>query len=124
MRTHNNQKGMTAVGLMLLLACIAFVTLIALKIIPIYLDSFNVDDVLKTMKDERGLGDKPNSEMVRMIMKRLDINMVTDVTPEDIYIEKIKDVIIIEADYEVRKPMFGNLDVIVHFKKSVEASAI
>ena len=124
MRTHNNQKGMTAVGLMLLLACIAFVTLIALKIIPIYLDSFNVDDVLKTMKDERGLGEKPNSEMVRMIMKRLDINMVTDVTPEDIYIEKIKDVIIIEADYEVRKPMFGNLDVIVHFKKSVEASAI
>lgn len=124
MQLKNKQKGLTAISIMAILVLIAFVAIIFLKIMPVYFDSFKVGDVVTGMKSERGLGDKTNSEITTMILRRLDVNMVTDVTKDDIYITKNKDDVIIEVEYEVRKNMFGNLDVVAHFKKSVEAPAI
>lgn len=124
MQSIKKQKGMTAISLMALLVIIAFVVLIFLKVMPIYFDSFKVGDVVSSMKDERGLGEKQSSEIASMILKRLDVNMVSDVKKEDIFIEKSKNTVAIDVEYEVRKPMFGNLDVVVSFKKSVEAPDI
>lgn len=120
----NKQKGLTGVSIMFLLIIIAFVALTFLKIMPVYFDSFKVGDVVSSLKEERGLGEKPNSEITNMILKRLDVNMVSDVSKDNVFIEKVKGSVLIEVDYEVRKPMFGNLDVIISFKKSVEVPAI
>ena len=76
------------------------------------------------LEEERGLGNKTNREIIAMILKRLDVNMVSSVTKDDIFIEKIKNTVIVDVEYEVRKPLFGNLDVIISFRKSVEAPAI
>ncbi|MCK4865240.1 MAG: DUF4845 domain-containing protein [Gammaproteobacteria bacterium] len=124
MQSKNKQKGLTGISIMVMLVAIAFIAVIFLKIMPIYFDAFKVGDVVTAMKDERGLGDKPNNEIAKMILKRLDVNMVTDVTKEDILVERAKNIVYIDIEYEVRKPMFGNLDVIISFKKSVEAPAI
>ncbi len=124
MQSKNKQKGLTGVSIIVLLVFFAFFAVALLKIMPIYFDSFKVGDVVSALKDERGLGEKPNSQIVKMILKRLDVNMVSDVTKEHIFIEKIKNEVLIDVEYEVRKPMFGNLDVIISFKKSVEVPAI
>ena len=124
MQLKNKQKGLTGISIMALLVLIAFVAIIFLKIMPVYFDGFKVGDVVSGMKEERGLGDKTNSEITTMILRRLDVNMVTDVKKEDIYIDKGKDDVTIEVEYEVRKNMFGNLDIVISFKKSVEAPAI
>lgn len=124
MQSKNKQKGLTGISIMAILVVIAFTALIFLKIMPVYFDAFKVGDVVSAMKDERGLGDKSNNEIATMILKRLDVNMVTDVTKDDVFVEKTKDTIFIDVEYEVRKNMFGNLDVVVSFKKSVEAPAI
>lgn len=124
MQLTNKQKGLTGISIMALLVLIAFVAIIFLKIAPVYFDSFKVGDVVSGMKEERGLGDKSNSEISKMILRRLDVNMVTDVTKDDIIIEKSKNDVLIDVEYEVRKNMFGNLDVVITFKKSVEAPAI
>lgn len=124
MQLINKQKGLTGVSIMAILVVIAFIAIIFLKIMPVYFDAFKVGDVVSGMKEERGLGDKTNSEITRMILKRLDVNMVTDVTKDHIFIEKSKNDILIDVEYEVRKEMFGNLDVVISFKKSVEAPAI
>lgn len=124
MQLTSKQKGLTAVSIMMILVAIAFVAVIFLKIMPIYFDSFKVGDVVESMKDERALGDKTNNEITTLILKRLDVNMVSDVTKDHIFIEKSGNNILIDVEYEVRKQMFGNLDVVVSFKKSVEAPAI
>ena len=124
MQFNNKQKGLTGVSIMAILVLIAFVAIILLKVMPVYFDSFKVGDVVSGMKEERGLGDKTNNEIATMILRRLDVNMVSDVTKEHIFIEKAKNEVFIEVDYEVRKQMFGNLDVVISFKKSVEAPAI
>ena len=124
MQSKNKQKGLTGVSIIVLLVFFAFFAVALLKIMPIYFDSFKVGDVVSALKDERGLGEKPNSQIVKMILKRLDVNMVSDVTKEHIFIEKVKNEVLIDIEYEVRKPMFGNLDVIISIKKSVEVPAI
>ena len=124
MQLIDKQKGLTGISIMVIVVVIAFAALIFLKIMPVYFDAFKVGDVVSAMKDERGLGDKPNNEITSMILKRLDVNMVSDVTKEHIFIEKTKDNVFIDVEYEVRKKMFGNLDVIISFKKSAEAPAI
>lgn len=124
MQLKNKQKGLTGISIMAIVVVIAFTALIFLKIMPIYFDSFKVGDVISSLKDERGLGDKGNRAIVTSILKRLDVNMVTDVTKDHIFIEKSKNTVFIDVEYEVRKPMFGNLDVVVSFKKSVEVPAI
>jgi hypothetical protein len=120
----NKQKGMTGISIMVLLVLIAFVAVTLLKIMPIYFDSFKVGDVISSLEQERGLGEKSPNELKTLIIKRLDVNMVSDVTKEHIFIEKIKNEVLIDVEYEVRKPMFGNLDVIISFKKSAEVPAI
>lgn len=124
MQLKNKQKGLTGISIIVLLIAIAFTAVIFLKIMPIYFDSFKVGDVISSLKEERGLGAKGNREITTMILKRLDVNAVTDVTKEHIFIEKLKNDVYVDVEYEVRKPMFGNLDVVVSFKKSVEVPAI
>lgn len=124
MQLKNKQKGLTGISIMVILVVIAFAAVTLLKIMPIYFDSFKVGDVVLGLKAERGFGEKSNSEITKMILKRLDVNMVTDVTKEHVFIEKKKNIVFVDVEYEVRKPMFGNLDVIISFKKGVEVPAI
>lgn len=124
MQLKNKQKGLTGISIMAILVVIAFIAIIFFKIMPVYLDSFIVGDIVSSLKEERGLGEKSNRDITTMILKRLDVNAVSDVTAEHIFIEKLKNDVYVDVEYEVRKPMFGNLDVVVSFKKSAEVPAI
>jgi len=124
MQSKNKQKGLTGISIMVIIAIVAFMAVAFLKIAPVYFDAFKVGDVISGLKEERGLGEKTSNEIRTLILKRLDVNMVSDVKKEHIFIEKIKNEVFVDIEYEVRKTMFGNLDVIITFKKSVEAPAI
>jgi hypothetical protein len=124
MQLITKQKGMTGISLMVILALFGFAAVAMIKIIPVYLDSFKVADVVSSLADERGLGDKSNNEIATMVLKRLDVNQVDGINKDNIIIEKTKNNVFVDIDYEVRKAMFGNLDVVISFKKSVEAPAI
>ena len=123
MKTYHSQRGMTAIGWVLVLMLIGFVTMIVLKLVPIYLDGFNVTSVVEGLETERGIGTKPPGEIQKLILRRMDVNMVDGVTKDDIYITRGKGNLTIEVDYEVREKLFGNLDVVVSFNKSVTVPA-
>ena len=114
------QKGMTAIGWVFVFMLIALITLIMLKIMPIYLNSFTVKSSLASLEDERNIGSKSPKSIKKMLLKRFDVNMVTEPTKNDIYIEKLGGVMTVEVDYEVRKNLFGNLDVVVRVNESIE----
>ena len=123
MKSIYRQRGMTPIGWIFVFLLIAFFTLIALKLVPIYLDSFTIGSVISDMKKEPGIANKAPREIVVMIEKRLDINMVKGITADDIFVEKVGDTLSISAEYEVRENLFANVDVVVSFNKSVEVSA-
>ena len=123
MKSIHRQHGMTPIGWVLVLLLIAFFALIALKLVPIYLESFSVGSVISDMKNEPGIGGMAPRQITSIIEKRLDVNMIGSVSAGDIYVETFGGTMTITADYEVRKNMLGNVDVVVSFNKSVEVPA-
>lgn len=121
-KLHKQQQGLTMISWLVILSAIGFAVFIALKILPIYLNGYNSYSAVESMEKERGLGTKSLAQVKEMLWRRLDINMVSNITKNDIYVTKGKGEIIIEIDYEVRENVMGNLDVIAHFNKSVSVS--
>lgn len=120
MHIHRSQQGMTAIGWIIVLMLIGFVTLVTLKIFPIYMGGFTVSSAVNSLKSDRTAVGKTPAELKVMLLKRLDINMVSTVKREDIRIERSKNSNTVMVDYEVRENIFGNLDVVVSFSESAE----
>ncbi|NOX43206.1 MAG: DUF4845 domain-containing protein [Gammaproteobacteria bacterium] len=119
---RQKQAGMTGIGIIFVLLMIGFFTLIALKLFPIYMESFEVNSALDSIKSESGLASKPSGKIVKSLMKKLKVDDVESVTKKEISIEKSKSGAIVYVDYEVVKPLFGNISILVSFEKQVELS--
>lgn len=120
MNLPNQQRGMTAIGWLFVIAMIVLVMMTVIKLAPAYISQFNVASVLSSMKDEPGIGTMTAGEMTSMLMKRLDINMVQDVQAGDIYITQQANNRIIEIDYQVQRNLLGNVDVLIKFNNRIE----
>ena len=118
-KTHKRQQGLTMISWMVILSAIGFTVFIALKIIPIYISGFNSYSALDSMTKERGFKNKSLSEVKGMLWRRMDINMVSGITKNDIFVSKRKGEFIIEIDYEIRENVLGNLDIVARFNKTV-----
>jgi len=119
----HHQKGMTAIGWLLVLGLIAFFTLITLRLIPGYLEFAKVTSVLESLQDEPGITRKPKTEISKMITKRFDVNDIYKVNPKLVKIEKGKDGLKVSIHYERREHLLGNIDVVTTFEKQVEVIA-
>ncbi|MFO8025649.1 DUF4845 domain-containing protein [Thiohalophilus sp.] len=122
MNNMQYQKGMTGLGWILVLALIAFFTLIGLKVIPVYMNSLTIGSILSGMEDEPGMGSKSPAEIMETLSKRLRVNMIKDIDRDEIYLESDKDMYYIDIEYEVRRDFIGNIDLVLSFDKSAEIS--
>jgi hypothetical protein len=118
MRSAKQQAGVTFIGAILLLIPIAFVAYVAMKAVPAYIESYNVGDVLNSLKKEADLKEKSKDEIYRMIQKRFDINDIHSVGKEDIKIQKTSNEVTISIDYETKVPLFSNAALALSFHKS------
>ncbi|HID48171.1 MAG TPA: DUF4845 domain-containing protein [Chromatiales bacterium] len=120
MKSIDNQRGMTTIGWILVLLLIAFFAMTVMKLVPVYLNGFKVASIVDSLKKDREVSSMSNRQILSKLSKRFDIDMVSGVEPEDIYIEKGQGVKIITVDYEVRKNFLGNIDFVISFVESVE----
>lgn len=118
--TPVRQRGMTTIGIVLVLAMAAFFVLIGLKLYPIYYDSFKVAAALDSLKTDPSLATKTSTEVVDRLMKRLSIDNVDHVEKSDVSVEKSGKGMNVSVEYEARKNIVGNVDVVVSFSKAVE----
>jgi hypothetical protein len=108
---------MTAIGWLFVIVMIVAAALFLMKLIPIYIEGFNVGSVVSGMENDPEMRGVPPGKIVSTLMKRLDINMVDAVTKEDVYVTREQDQMLLEVEYEVREPLVGNLDIVVSFHK-------
>lgn len=120
MNSIQHQKGITAVGWLVILALIGFFTLLGLKIIPVYLNALTVNSVLSGMEKEPGMGSKSPAEILNILDKRLSVNMIGDIEKDEIFLDSAKDTYILEVEYEVRRSFIGNIDLVMHFNQRAD----
>ncbi|MCI0733635.1 MAG: DUF4845 domain-containing protein [Methylococcaceae bacterium] len=120
-RCSANQKGLTFISILVILAVIGFFALLILKIGPIYLNHLKVMDTMVSLKREGGMETYSKAKILDTVEKRLDVNMVEHIRTEDIKIMKTPTYVSVTIDYEVIENIFGNLDVLVYFTENYEA---
>ncbi len=123
MNRWHHQKGMTAIGWLLVLGLIAFFTLITLRLVPAYMEFAKVASVLESLQKESGITRKTRGEIFALISKRFDVNDVYQVDPKLVKIVKDKGVLKVSINYERREHLVGNVDVVTTFDKQVEVVA-
>jgi Tfp pilus assembly major pilin PilA len=118
---ERSQKGITLMSFIVVLAVVGFFALIAMKLFPMYSEFNN----LKSAVNE--LAAQPNSASMTIAQVQADLSRRFNIA----YVESVNlknDVKIIrgagrtsqlQVAYEVRRPMFGNLDVVGKFEHTV-----
>jgi Domain of unknown function (DUF4845) len=70
------------------------------------------------LASEPGVGDMDPSKIEDLFFRRLYINYSENVKPENVKIERIDSGWQMKVNYEVRRPLVGNLDVVGVFDVS------
>lgn len=116
----NKQQGMTFTGWLVVLALIGFFALLGMKIVPIYIENYSVKSVVESLKDEPLITKKGAAEIKTMIMRRIDINGIYDIKRESVLVKVSPGIVDVSVVYTVRKPIMGNLDIIVSFDERIQ----
>ena len=115
------QQGLTFISLVFVLGFIATIVLLALKIGPIYLDHSKVVSALAEIEKTPDIEEQSQAQIRDSLNKRFNMNYVYDVTQDDITITKQSDYLKVAIEYEVVKPLVGNLSALVEFNDVIEA---
>jgi len=117
-----HQRGMTFISLLLLLAIVGFFVMLGLKLVPIYLEHYSIKHVLVSFEQDRDLSKKSNAEIRELMKRRLKINGVYDFNVRenvDIKRDREHGNTTVRVLYEIREPVLGNVDLVVHFDDAV-----
>ena len=120
MRMANKQRGMTGIGWLTVLGLIAFFSLLALRMIPSYLEYYKVASALEQLVGETGLAEVTPSSIRRSLERQFDIGYVSVITPREIRVKPYGAYYNVTAQYDDRVHLFGNVDVVMRFDKTVK----
>jgi hypothetical protein len=120
MRMANKQRGMTGIGWLTVLGLIAFFSLLALRMIPSYLEYYKVASALEKLTGESGLADVNPTSIRRHLERQFDIGYVSVVKPRDISVKPYGEFYKVRAKYDDRVHLFGNVAVVMSFDKTVK----
>jgi len=114
------QRGMTLISWVLVLLVLGFFVLLGLKLVPIYIDHYNVRMAVEGVANEPGARERSQRSLYGKIQSRLNLNYVTDLPRNAIRIIRDVDERAIEVNYEKRENIVANVDVLVTFKEKYE----
>src|SRR6056297_1681987 len=98
----SNQRGITLIGFLIVLAAALFVAYIAMKLVPIYLNHYSVVTSIKSLAAEPDAADMSDSRLRDRLSRKFMTSYVKHVTVRDIEIVRSTGIEVI-AEYEVRE---------------------
>lgn len=119
----SQQRGLTMLGFLFVAMMLIFVAMLAMKLVPAYIEFFSVKKILNTMGQESGLKSKSNAEIRNDFIKRANVGYVTVVKPEDLTIDRRNGGLVVSADYVFRSKLVGNVSIVVDFSASSDPNA-
>ena len=114
------QGGMTLVGFIIVLAVAGVFIYMGMKVIPMYSEFYAVKEALQGLAGEPEIASKDPAEIEKLFFRRLDISYAENVKPANVKIARKDAGYLMTVDYEVRKPLIANLDVVGKFNTEQE----
>ncbi|MDJ0806673.1 MAG: DUF4845 domain-containing protein [Gammaproteobacteria bacterium] len=117
------QHGLTMISWLVVLTVIGFFIMVGLRVVPVYLEHHSVKNVLESLNHEPFISRKPVSEIRNMLFRRFDINNINGLDREQVRIRRSGGITTIEINYEKRRPIAGNVEVLMTFNERLELVA-
>ena len=112
---RRRQGGITLIGFVIVAAVVGFFIFIGIKLFPMYSEYYAVKSALKGLSGEVGVASYDPAKIRDLFFRRLYISYSENVKQDDIKIQRIDGGWQVDVNYEVRKPLIANLDVVGKF---------
>lgn len=119
-----DQRGMTLTSFIVVLAVVGFAIYIGMKLIPMYSEYMAVKKALEGMASDTELATSDAATVRDRFFRRMDMSYSESIKPENIKLVRRDAGWLMTVDYEVRRPMVANLDVVARFKAEKELKRI
>jgi len=120
------QRGLTLTGLMMGCALLAFFAVTGMKLFPLYNEKTKVTFALEKVAGQREAARMSKTEIVKLIGRQFEVSDVDRWRLSEfakilkIYKPKNGKGKIMHLAYEIRGPLFGELDVVLMFDKTLK----
>lgn len=106
---------MTLAGLLTVIFFIGLTLSIGSKLIPIYIENYEVKKSLERAITDPKFKQKTLAEIRAHFSKDLAMNAIQIITADKLVVIEKENSRVVQLDYEVRKPFLGNIDFILSF---------
>lgn len=126
MKTRYSQRGLSSVGWLSVLLAAGFLLTCAFKMVPAYADNVFVKDALKSLREfedtDRGYAGMTDREIRSRLSSYYQMNNVRGEPTKHLDIERKNDRVLVNVDYEIRVPLFYNVDVVMAFQNQFDTA--
>ncbi len=114
-KTESKQKGITFIGLVLVIAAGVCIAIVGIKVTPAYIEFFGVKKIIAKIGAESNFNEMSKKDIIKEFDHGADIGYVTVVKGSDLVIEKGESGNVVSADYQVTIPIVANASVLLDF---------
>ncbi|MEH6490830.1 DUF4845 domain-containing protein [Halopseudomonas sp.] len=117
---RHSQKGASFFGWLAVIALLIFAMVIAMKLVPIYMDHYALRDIVTSINEDPTIKIRSLRDLNSHIEKGLRVNSIRDINPK----EAIKvtasgnNAYTVVIKYEQRAPLLNTVDLLVHFDET------
>ena len=119
MNFRHRQSGLSAIAILLIILVAAFFGTCTLKLLPEYMESFTVKEIMENIAEEAKSESLQVGEINARISNQFVVNMVHALQKSDVKVTRKEGKTIIDARYEKRIPLMFNIDVVLKFDKFI-----
>ena len=112
---NSKQAGMTFIGLVLVIAAVIFLSIIAIKVVPAYIEFFSVKNAIKYVAKDTEFATMSKKEIASAFDKSASTGYITVIKGSDLIIEKNETGNVVTAKYQVTLPIVANASVLLDF---------
>lgn len=120
MQARNKQQGIALAPLLVGLVVLVVFATSTIKMGPYYLDYVNVKAMLNDMTEEPDLQGESVTSIKTTLGRRLNINQISYLSPDDFDVQRQDELINIYIEYEIQEHLFFNIDVVLSFDYEVD----
>ena len=120
--SRSRQAGFTIWQWMVIVLVGGFLLTVGFSLAPLYINNYTIRATVQALQNEPELGRKSTQEIRMAVERKFDVNQIEaiqavcrDKARPCMKVEKTKTHLIIDANYEARTHVMGNVDALVMF---------
>lgn len=114
----HKQRGIGFFGFIMIAAVLIFVAVLGMKLVPPYIHNAQIAKIFQTIATDPAMQTGTVKDIKESYNKRATMDYITDITAEDIEINKDEGTLSLSASYKVKIPVAGNISLVLEFNPS------